>query len=133
MTIQEIHISHAQIAELEQHYTIRLGTDIFGDPISHDDFIAFVQQHPYVLPVLHDAPAVIASLFPNCPLYLSLEYDPEIAAFDHLRVYIATPLELRDLLDRRKRFYYVWGHDAVRRAHNKILFSAVTPGEMATE
>ena len=133
MTAQIAQIAQAQRDGLERLYTFRLGNDLFGDPITHDDLSAFLDEHPSIMPVLRDAPAQLVRFFPNRPLYLTLNFDPENPAFDHIGVYVTTLLPIVDALMVEKDFSRTWRHEARRTTQWRVSFSACTPKEMGEE
>ena len=133
MTASVSQAGQAQLDELERLYRVRLGNDLFGNPISRDDLIAFLDANPDTLPVLLDTPAHIAPFFPGSPLYLRLEYDPEISALDTITIYIVTALPFKDARKILRDFYHTWGQDACRKAHQRVFFGVAEPGDLGEE
>src|SRR4051794_21067437 len=87
-------ISQADLATLEGFYTLR----------ERDEVIQFLEENPFLVPILLEAQDKITKYFPDSPVSLEIRYDPEASDGDpHVMAYIATDLgaeATRDTLDR---------------------------------
>lgn len=88
----------SQFAELKQCYHIRHEARVF----------AYLSQHSYLLPMLHEGRAVIAILFGDqTPVTLRLQRDPDLGQ-DSLIAGIQTDLPPEEAVDRLLEFSDVW-------------------------
>ena len=110
-------ISHDQLQELDRLYKYR----------GRDEVIAFIEQHPALVPVLLEAPTKIAEYFPVQKLGLSLWLDPENDYFDAVEINIITTLAGKAALDAYRRYSYDWGPAASKRANHKFVIAMRDP------
>ncbi len=62
--------------------------------IRGDDVFAFIEQHPFLVPILLEAPAQIKPYFPESPLALEMFIDPEGIGVRSLLIVIPTRLDV---------------------------------------
>lgn len=97
MTDTAIAISQADIEALEQLYTFRGQSEL-----------EFLTQHPFLVPVLLEAPEKIRHYFPDSQLFLKVIPDPEIPDWVHLVLSILMKLDANDAVDRQNRLDMEW-------------------------
>ena len=98
MTDTAIAISQADIEALEQLYTFRGRTEI----------LEFLTQHPFLVPVLLEAPEKIHQYFPDSQLFLEVIPDPEIIDYVLLVLSILINLDPNDAVDRLHQLDKDW-------------------------
>lgn len=83
-------ISPSDIETLERLYTLR----------DKPEIVQFINQHPFLLPVLLEAPDKIRIHFPDSPLFLQVDRDPENSNDVDLVVSILIDLDPDDAVYR---------------------------------
>lgn len=98
MTDTAISIPQADIELLEQLYTFRGRTEI----------LQFLDQYPFLVRVLLEAPEKIRQYFPNYELFLEVIPDPEIIDYVLLVLSIVINLDPNDAVDRLNQMNLDW-------------------------
>lgn len=84
------------------------------------DIDAYVRRYPFLVALLHDAPARIARHFgPYSGLCLEAPVDPEDGT-QHLYLLVRTPAPFEDVLARRDRLDDEWWLDAMLDARARM-------------
>ncbi|MEG4530168.1 hypothetical protein [Microcoleus sp. D2_18a_D3] len=92
-------ISQSDIETLEKSYIFRDKTEV----------IEFINQYPFLLPVLLEAPVQISNYFPEQKLLLQVINDPEIPNYVHLVLsIILTDLDPDEAMDREDELRKNW-------------------------
>ena len=92
-------ISQSDIETLEKSYIFRDKTEV----------IDFINQYPFLLPVLLEAPVQISNYFPEQKLLLQVINDPEIPNYVHLVLsIILTDLDPAEAMDREDELRKNW-------------------------
>ncbi|MBN3951160.1 MAG: hypothetical protein HWQ38_33705 [Nostoc sp. NMS7] len=98
MTDTAVSISLADIQTLEQLYTFRERTEV----------LEFLDKHPFLIPVLLEAPEKIRHYFPDSQLFLEVVPDPEIIDYVLLVLSILMKLDPDDAIARQKQMDLDW-------------------------
>lgn len=85
MTDTAVSIPKADMEALEQLYTFRGRTEV----------LQFLNQYPFLVPVLLEAPDKIRHYFPDSQLFLEVDRDPEIIDWMMLVLSILMDLDPR--------------------------------------
>lgn len=94
-----IKLAAPQIESLQKAYIIR----------DKDEVFEFIESHPYLLPILLEAPEKIRRYFPDEKLGLGVVYDPEIVNYVHLVLSIdLTNLDPYEAMDKEDELYENW-------------------------
>jgi hypothetical protein len=88
----------------------------------------FIDQHPFLVPVLLEAPAKIGEYFQYKHLRLKLEIDPEVKDWNELFLIIVpnfqrteiTDQELEQTLDKLRQLDNGWWDKVAPRIENKL-------------
>ncbi|OCR02051.1 hypothetical protein BCD67_07705 [Oscillatoriales cyanobacterium USR001] len=105
-----IAISQGDIKSLEKLYESK----------NQDEVWDFINQHPFLLPALLEAPAKIHKYFPDAPLFLEVAYDPEISNLVQLLLSIPTDLEPKEAINRQNELDKEWWHHLSYEVWNKL-------------
>jgi len=104
-------VSPADLARLEALYTFR----------DRDTVTGWLDRYPFLVPLLLDAQPHLRKYFPDEPIFLQVEFDPEEAELTHLGAYIATDLD--ESIERLDRFGVDWWLDVIAQTNLKLNFS----------
>lgn len=104
--------SRADIESLKRFYVFREPTEV----------LEFLEKHPFLVPLLLEAPARIRQYFPDSPLFLQYVPDPE-SDDEKLVAYIATNLAPEEAIDTLEQFDDNWWVDVEERAQDKMFFN----------
>lgn len=104
-------ISQSDIESLERLYTSREQTEV----------LQFIEQYPFLVPLLLEIHPHIRHHFPDSPLFLEYVPDPEIDD-PQLVVYIVTGLEPEEALDRLDLFDE-WWEEVENRGQGKMFIN----------
>ncbi|MBD6615148.1 hypothetical protein FNW02_04600 [Komarekiella sp. 'clone 1'] len=99
MTDAAVSISPADIETLEQFYTYRERTKV----------LEFLDKHPFLVPVLLEAPKKIRHYFPNSQLFLEVFIDPESINWVQLILSILMKLDPYEAVARLNKLDWDWG------------------------
>ena len=83
--------------------------------------IAFLEQYPFLGPLLVEAHDHIHRYFEEPQLLLEVVIDPEAIDADRLVAYVATRLSVEEALDRLHQLDEGWWLDAFERGQRKLL------------
>jgi hypothetical protein len=98
MTDTAVSISQADIQTLEQLYTFREQSEV----------VEFLEQHPFLVPVLIAASDQIPQYFPDSELFLEVFFDPESIDSVQLVLSILMKLDPHDAVARQNQFDVDW-------------------------
>lgn len=106
-------ISNKEIEQLDQIYTIR----------DREEVLAFLEEHPFIIPVLLEAPERIKPYFGDASLALEINLDPEDTFFDSVVLVIATKLGWKKAFGKRNRLVGSWiiGHQSYEVRKNLMI------------
>ncbi len=99
MTDAAVSISPADIETLEQFYTFRERTEV----------LEFLDKHPFLVPVLLEAPEKIRHYFPDSQLFLEVFIDPESIDWVQLILSILMKLDPHEAVARLNKLDCDWG------------------------
>lgn len=119
MTDTVISIPQADIEALEQFYTFRGRTEI----------LQFLDRHPFLVPVLLEAPQKIRHYFPDSGLFLEVEQDPEVIDWMMLVLSILIRLDPDDAVDRLNQLDWNWGLHNSYEVRSKFFTTLEYPDE----
>jgi hypothetical protein len=105
--------SQAEISQLEKLYTLREPSQV----------LEFIEKHPFLLPLLLEAPNKIHSYFPHTPLILEVDIDPESSSMDddQLAILIASEIDPEESVDKLCELNRDWAIDFQRLSRWKLL------------
>lgn len=98
MTDTALSIPQADITQLEQLYTFRGRTEV----------LQFLEQYPFLVPVLLEAPEKIRHYFPDSQLFLEVVPDAEIIDWVLLVLSILMKLDPDEAVDRLNQMDMEW-------------------------
>ena len=98
MTDTAVSIPQANIEALKQLYTFRGYTEV----------LQFLEQYPFLVPVLLEAPDKIRHYFPDCQLFLEVSIDPEIIDYVLLVLSILMNLDPDEAVNRLHQLDKDW-------------------------
>jgi len=102
-----------EFAALSQFYA-------FSDGDSEAAVIQFINDHPFLLNILFEAPRHIFSIFGrNVPLYLELHHDPE-ESWDELFIVIKTGYSAEKAINLENRLVEEWFLDRIKETKGKL-------------
>lgn len=106
-------LSQAEIIQLEQLYTLREPSQV----------LEFIEKHPFLLPLLLEAPDKIKHYFPDTPLILEVDIDPESSSMDddQLAILIASEIDPEESVDKLCELNRAWAIDIQRISQWKLL------------
>ena len=119
MTDTAIAISQSDIEALEQLYTFR----------GRSEILEFMTQHPFLVPVLLEAPEKIRHDFADSQLFLEVIPDTEIPDWVHLVLSILTKLDPNDAVDRLNQLEWNWGLHNSYQVRSKFFTTLKYPDE----
>ena len=119
MTDTAIAISQAEIEALEQMYAFR----------GRSEILQFLTQHPFLVPVLLEAPVKIRHYLAGSQLFLEVIPDPEIPDWVHLVLSILTKLDPNDAVDRLNQLEWNWGLHNSYQVRSKFFTTLKYPDE----
>ena len=119
MTDTAIAISQADIEALEQLYTF----------LGRSEILEFMTQHPFLVPVLLEAPEKIRHDFADSQLFLEVIPDTEIPDWVHLVLSILTKLDPNDAVDRLNQLEWNWGLHNSYQVRSKFFTTLKYPDE----
>ncbi len=91
-------IPKTEIEAIERSYTLREKTEV----------IQFLENHPFLVPVLLEAPEKIRYYFPDEELFIQVDYDPENINYVQLVLSILTKITPDDAVDRLNKLDKNW-------------------------
>jgi hypothetical protein len=100
----------AELAQLQQSYTFRDSAAV----------LRFLEENPFLVPVLLEAPAWIAGYFAAPKLYLAILADPETGDENQLVLSIVINVPPDQALDQLQQFDEGWWLDVVSRTSGKL-------------
>jgi len=98
MTDTAVSMSQADIESLEQVYTFKGRTEV----------LEFLDKHPFVVPVLLEAPEKIRHYFPDSQLFLEVVPDAEIIDWVLLVLSIMIKIDPYDAVNRLDQMDMNW-------------------------
>ncbi|MDB9513808.1 hypothetical protein PN499_21660 [Kamptonema animale CS-326] len=106
-------IDKTEIEQIEKLYTLR----------ERSEGLKFLDNHPFLVPVLLQAPDKIRDYFPDNLLILDMAIDPESSSpdDDKLVLLIATDIDADDSVDRLWELDNAWWLNAGRRSQHKMF------------
>lgn len=119
MTDIAISIPQADIELLEQLYTFRGRTEV----------LQFLDQYPFLVRVLLEAPEKIRQYFPDSRLFLEVEQDPEAIDWIMLVLSILMNLDPNDAVDRLNQLDWNWGLHNSYEVRSKFFTTLEYPDE----
>jgi hypothetical protein len=119
MTDTTLNISPVDIESLEQLYRLRERSQV----------LEFINKHPFLLPVLLEAPAEIRQYFPDSQLFLEVVPDAEIPDWVHLVLSILMTLEPNDAVARLNQLDNDWSRSLPYQVHQKFFTILEYPDE----
>lgn len=106
-------IDQTEIEQIEKLYTLRERSEV----------LKFLDNHPFLVPVLLEAPEKIRDYFPGDSLILDMAIDPESSSpeDDRLVLLIATDIEADESVDRLWELDNAWWLNAAQRSQHKMF------------
>jgi hypothetical protein len=98
MTHTSLSISQANIQAIEQLYTFRERSEV----------VEFLDKHPFLLPVLLEAPEKICHYFPDSQLFLGVFIDPESIDWVQLVISVLIKLDPYDAVRKLNHMDMEW-------------------------
>jgi hypothetical protein len=83
----------------------------------------FLQDHPFLLPLLREGHGQIRQCFPSDPLFLQVVFDPEDAGGAHLVAFISSDQPPAIAFAQLRKLDAGWWLDAMDRAQGKFLIN----------
>lgn len=96
-------ISNKERQQLESLYTFR-------EP---ETVVQYLEENPYLVPLLLEAPAHIHTVFPGAPLYLEVLTDPEEGYTILWASYGVREYEAEEIINKEEQFDYNWSLNAL--------------------
>ncbi|OCQ97962.1 hypothetical protein BCD67_02200 [Oscillatoriales cyanobacterium USR001] len=111
-TASTVGIAQAEIEQIEKFYILRKRLDV----------LQFLDNHPFLVPVLLEAPDNISDYFPGDPLFLEVVIDPESTSPDDdtMFIIIASDVDPDDSIDRLWQLDENWWLKASMPLQNKL-------------
>jgi len=111
-TIPTVGLSQADSDRLKQFYAFR-------DPERVEQFL---EKHPFLVPLLLEAPAEIERYFPGDELFLEAVIDPEAASLEdeELFLLIATKIDPEESVEKLWELDDKWWLKAADMSQNKL-------------
>jgi len=108
-----VSIAQAEIEQIEKLYTLRNRLEV----------LKFIEESPFLIPVLLEAPDKIRDYFPGDSLILDLAIDPESSSTDDdkLVLLIATDIDADESVDRLWELDKAWWLNASQRSQHKMF------------
>ncbi|MDB9512802.1 hypothetical protein PN499_16560 [Kamptonema animale CS-326] len=108
-------LSPAEISQLEQLYTLREKSQV----------LEFIEKHPFLLPLLLEAPEKIKHYFPDTPLILEIKIDPEAVSMEEqeLALYIASEIDPDESADKLFQFDRDGWEEVKIRSQEKLFIN----------
>lgn len=108
-----VSIDRTEIEQIEKLYTLRERSDV----------LKFLDNHPFLVPILLQAPDKIRDYFPDNSLILDMAIDPESSSpdDDKLVLLIATDIDADESVDRLWELDNAWWLNAARRSQHKMF------------
>ncbi|WP_250125351.1 hypothetical protein [Chroococcidiopsis sp. CCMEE 29] len=119
MTDTAISIPQAEVESLEQFYTFR----------GRNEVLQFLDRHPFLVPVLLEAPEKIRHYFPDSQLFLEVERDPEIIDYVKLVLSILMKLDPNEAVARLNQLDWNWGLHNSYEVRSKFFTTLEYPDE----
>lgn len=119
MTDTAVSIPEAEIEALEQLYTFRGRTEV----------LQFLEQYPFLVPVLLEAPEKIRHYFPDSQLFLEVSIDPEIIDYVQLVLSILMKLDPDEAVDRLHQLDKDWSWGLSHQVHQQFFTTLEYPDE----
>ena len=115
ITIPTVGISQKDSDCLKQLYALREPERVWQ----------FLEKHPFLVPLLLEAPTEINHHFPGDSLSLEVAIDPESASSDddELVLQIATNIEAEESVDRLWKLDEAWWINSLDRAKGKMFIN----------
>ncbi|MDF0552111.1 hypothetical protein [Kamptonema sp. UHCC 0994] len=108
-----VSIDQTEIEQIEKLYTLRERSEV----------LKFLDNHPFLVPVLLEAPENIRDYFPDNSLILDMAIDPESSSpdDDKLVLLIATDIDADESVERLWELDNAWWLNAARRSEHKMF------------
>lgn len=108
-----VSIDRTEIEQIEKLYTVR----------NRSEVLKFIEEYPFLIPVLLEAPDKIGYYFPGDALILDMAIDPESSSTDDdkLVLLIATDIDADESVDRLWELDKAWWLNASRRSQHKMF------------
>ena len=108
-----VSIDRTEIEQIEKLYILR----------NRSEVLKFIEQSPFLIPVLLEAPDKIRDYFPGDSLILDIAIDPESSSIDDdkLVLLIATDIDADESVDRLWELDKAWWLNASRRSQHKMF------------
>ncbi|MEH2280962.1 MAG: hypothetical protein V7K90_06400 [Nostoc sp.] len=119
MTDTAVSISPADIETLEQLYTFRERTEV----------LEFLDKHPFLIPVLLEAPEKIRHYFPDSQLFLEVVPDRETIDWVQLILSILMKLDPHEAVARLHQFDDNWSRGLSHQVHQQFFTTLEYPDE----
>lgn len=113
-------ISLAELEKLEQIYTFR----------EREEVLKFLNEHPFLVPVLLEAPEKIKPFFGEAALYLDINLDPEDDFFDAIVLGVATKYSWEQAMVRREQLVDSWVLSQPLKVRNNLLINVTDSDEV---
>ncbi|CBN54136.1 MULTISPECIES: hypothetical protein [Kamptonema] len=112
-TTSTVNIDPGEIEQIEKLYTLR----------NRSEVLKFIEEYPFLIPVLLEAPDEIRYYFPSDALILDMAIDPESSSTDDdkLVLLIATDIDADESVDRLWELDNAWWLNASRRSQHKMF------------
>lgn len=112
-TASTVSIAPSEIEQIEKFYTLR----------NRDEVLKFIEEYPFLIPVLLEAPDKISAYFPGDSLVLDMAIDPESSSADddRLVLLIATDIDADESVDRLLELDRAWWLNAARLSQHKMF------------
>ena len=120
MTNTAISISQTDIELLEQLYTFREQIEV----------LEFLDKHPFLIPVLLEAPEKIRQYFPDSQLFPEVVPDVEIIDLVLLILSIRINLDPNDAVDRLNQLDWNWGLHNSSEVRSNFFTTLEYPDEL---
>ncbi len=113
MTHTAVSIPQTDIEALEQLYTLRGQTEV----------LQFLEQYPFLISVLLEAPEKIRHYFPDSQLFLEVSIDPEITDYAQMVLSILMNLDPYNAVARLNQLDMDWWLNNTSHEVRRQLFT----------
>jgi hypothetical protein len=104
-----------------------LGEYQFESEAVRKQVLNFVGEHPFLRPLLVEAPGFIEKYFSGSKLFLKVFTDPEAVGKHHLVIFIATKYGSKETLERLDQLDEAWWLAALDKAQGKLSINVTFP------
>jgi hypothetical protein len=88
-----------------------------------NDVTSFLEENPFLIPLLQDAYTHIKEYFPDSDVFLKVAHDPEFIGQKQLVAFIAVKQTAEEASQALDRFDEGWGLEAWERAEDKLCIT----------